>query len=357
LRLLSPREGQTAGVRPSLTYRPDIDGLRAVAVTMVIAYHAFPRLLPGGFTGVDVFFVISGYLITQLVLAGLHQGSFSLLGFYQRRVRRIVPALLVVLAACFAVAWFTLLPGEFRWFGRSVLWSAPFLANIFFAHVTGYFDPGAHYNVLLHLWSLGVEEQFYLAWPILLMLAVRYGVTMRVLGAVVVASFAISLWGARAAPVVHFFLPGARAWELAVGALLAAWSPGAAHATVADTASSGSGSWCSYLHWGSLAGLALIAAGALLLSADESFPGAWGVIPTGGAVLLIAAGPHSLVSRRFLATSALVRIGRLSYSLYLWHWPLFVFARAIWGQELPPAAIAGVIATAFAAAWATYCLV
>jgi peptidoglycan/LPS O-acetylase OafA/YrhL len=324
---------------------------------MVIAYHAFPRLLPGGFTGVDVFFVISGYLITQLVLAGLHQGTFSLFGFYERRVRRIVPALLVMLAACFAVAWFTLLPGEFRWFGRSVLWSAPFLANVFFAHVTGYFDPGAHYNVLLHLWSLGVEEQFYLAWPILLMLAVRYGVTTRALGAVVAASFAISVWGARAAPMVHFFLPGARAWELAVGAMLAAGLPGASHTPVAGSASSGSGSWCSYVQWGSLAALALIAASALLLSADESFPGAWGVIPTGGAALLIAAGPHSLVSRRFLATSPLVLVGRLSYSLYLWHWPLFVFARVIWGQELPRAAIAGVIATAFAAAWATYRLV
>jgi peptidoglycan/LPS O-acetylase OafA/YrhL len=344
-------------VRPSLTYRPDIDGLRAVAITMVIAYHAFPGLLPGGFTGVDVFFVISGYLITQLVLAGLQQRTFSLLEFYQRRVRRIVPPLLVVLAACFAMAWFTLLPGEFRWFGRSVLWSAPFLANVFFAHVTGYFDPGAHYNVLLHLWSLGVEEQFYLLWPILLMLAVRYGVTVRVLAAVTAASFAISLWGAHAAPTVHFFLPGSRAWELAVGAMLAAVPPGAFHATVADTASSRGGSWCAYARWGSLAGLALIAAGALFLSADDSFPGAWGVIPTGGAALLIAAGPDSLVNRRLLATSPLVLIGRLSYSLYLWHWPLFVFARAIWGQELSHAAIAGVIATAFAAAWTTYRLV
>lgn len=354
---LSTGVGHSAGGGPSLTYRPDIDGLRAVAVTMVIAYHAFPRLLPGGFTGVDVFFVISGYLITQLVLAGLHQRSFSLLEFYRRRVRRIVPPLLVVLTACFAVAWFTLLPGEFRWFGRSILWSAPFLANVFFAHVTGYFDPGAHYNVLLHLWSLGVEEQFYLLWPILLMLAVRYGVTMRVLGAVIAASFVISVWGARAAPIVHFFLPGSRAWELAVGAMLAAGPPGAFHATGADTTSSGSGSWCSHAPWGSLVGLALIAAGALFLSADDTFPGAWGVIPTGGAVLLIAAGPHSLMSRRFLATGPLVLVGRLSYSLYLWHWPLFVFARAIWGQELPRAAIAGVIATALAAAWATYCLV
>jgi peptidoglycan/LPS O-acetylase OafA/YrhL len=357
LRLQATHAGEPAGVYPSITYRPDIDGLRAIAITMVIAYHAFPGMLPGGFTGVDVFFVISGYLITQLVLTDLQRETFSLLGFYQRRVRRIVPALLVVLAACFAVAWLTLLPGEFRWFGRSVLWSAPFLANVFFAHVTGYFDPGAHYNVLLHLWSLGVEEQFYLAWPILLLLAMRYDVTMRALGAVVAASFAISVWGAHTAPIVHFFLPGARAWELAIGAMLAARQLGAPRAAVTGNASSGTGPWGSYRRWVPLAALALIAAGALLLTADDMLPGAWALIPTTGAALLIAAGPHSLVNRRFLAATPLVLVGQLSYSLYLWHWPLFVFARAIWGQELPPAMIAGVIAITCAAAWVTYHLV
>jgi peptidoglycan/LPS O-acetylase OafA/YrhL len=351
VRPFATREPQTAGRGPSLPYRPDIDGLRAIAVALVIAYHADPDMLPGGFSGVDVFFVISGYLITALVLAGLREGSFTLVGFYQRRVRRIVPPLLLVLGASFAFAWFTLLPGEFRWFGRQMLWSSPFLANVFFARVTGYFDPGGQYNQLLHLWSLGVEEQFYLAWPILLMLAVRYRAARATLGAVVATSFAISVWGARAAPLVHFYLPGARAWELAAGAILAAGPAGVGQPSGAGNASAAGGRW--YAHAGSLAGLVLIGAGALRLSADDALPGAWGAIPTAGAALLIATGPHSPAGR-LLASSPLVFVGRLSYSLYLWHWPVFAFARTIWGTALPPAGIAGVIALAFVAAWGTY---
>jgi peptidoglycan/LPS O-acetylase OafA/YrhL len=336
-----PSGAPAVATRTALPYRPDIDGLRAVAVIMVIACHAFPGLLPGGFTGVDVFFVISGYLITGLVLAEMRAGGFTLLGFYQRRARRIVPALLLVLTVCFSVAWLTLLPGEFRWFGRSLLWSAPLLANVFFARVTGYFDPGAHYNLLLQLWSLGVEEQFYLLWPVLLILAVRADVTLRALIAVLATSFAISLWGAYAAPVVHFFLPGSRAWELALGALLAV-APLARH------------------HWAlpsSAAGVVLISVGALGLSAAEPFPGVWAAIPAGGAALLIGAGADGWVNRQLLATRAAVFIGRRSYSLYLWHWPLLVFGRVISGGALPAAGSVAVIALAFAAACATYRLV
>jgi peptidoglycan/LPS O-acetylase OafA/YrhL len=337
--------------RAAPAYRPDIDGLRAVAVTMVITYHLFPRLLPGGFTGVDVFFVISGYLITQLIQAGLQSHTFSLVGFYQRRVRRIVPALLVVLAACFAFGWFVLLPNEFRWLGEAILWSAPFLANVFYAHVTGYFDPGADYNLLLHLWTLGVEEQFYLLWPLLLIVAVRYRVTVSVLVAVIAASLAISLWGARYAPVTHFFLPGPRAWEFAIGALLATWENGGYRTP--GSRLSGPPSESAAQSW-ALAGLVLIAAGALSLSAENTFPGGWAVIPAGGAALLIAAGSRSLVNRRLLGIMPVVFLGRLSYSLYLWHWPVLAFTRAIWGPELSPGALAGVIVVTLAAAFASY---
>jgi peptidoglycan/LPS O-acetylase OafA/YrhL len=337
----------------SIAYRPDIDGLRAVAVTLVIAYHVAPQLLPGGFIGVDVFFVISGYLITGLILRSLRGGSFSLVKFYRRRVRRIVPALLVVLVACYAVGWLTLLPGEFRWLGRAILWCAPFLANVHFAHVTGYFDPGADYNLLLHLWSLGVEEQFYLLWPILLIFAVRYAVTASALGAVVAASLAISVWGARYAPVVHFFLPGARAWELAVGAMLAARGLEASRVAAHSAPARRGSQWPTAQHI-AVTGLALIVVGALLLSAHDAFPGVWGVIPVGGAALLIAAGAGAPGNRGLLAARPLVFIGRLSYSLYLWHYPMFAFARALWGAALPPAAVAGVIALAFAASYATW---
>jgi len=331
-------------------YRPDIDGLRAVAVVLVIVYHARPALLPGGFVGVDVFFVISGYLITQLILRGLQQESFTLAGFYRRRVRRIVPALLVVLAACCLFGWFTLLPGEFSWLGQQVLWCTPFLANVFFGHYTGYSDPGADSNVLLHLWSLGVEEQFYLIWPLLLMLAVSHGVVQRVLMAVFATSLAISAWGAWHAPDVHFYLPGARAWELALGAMLAAAAPRAAHALAARVPPRDR-ELCA------LAGLALIAAAAGLLSIRSAFPGVWGLVPAGGAALLIGAGPESLVNRSMLGCRPMIWVGKISYSLYLWHWPLFSFARIVCGHELSLTAAAVIVALAIAAAYATYSLV
>jgi peptidoglycan/LPS O-acetylase OafA/YrhL len=348
---LEPVAASAGQLRPATTnYRPDIDGLRAVAVTLVIGYHAVPDLLPGGFIGVDVFFVISGYLITRLILTGLRDGTFSLLTFYERRVRRIVPALLLVLAVCFAFGWLTLLPGEFAWFGRSILWCAPFLSNIFDAHVTGYFDPGADYNLLLHLWSLGVEEQFYLLWPLLLILAVRYRATTRTLWAVIATSLAISVWGARNAPVAHFYLPGPRAWELAIGAILAARVLETRRAVVA-----GSGPRRHESRWPmALAGFTLIAGGALLLSADDIFPGAWGAIPVGGAALLIAAGPDSPFNRALLAWRPLVLIGRLSYSLYLWHYPIFAFGRALWGPVLSAATVGGVIVLALVAAYASW---
>ena len=342
-----------ASLRPAAAaYRPDIDGLRAVAILLVVAYHVFPRQLPGAFIGVDVFFVISGYLITQLILLGLQDRTFSLWGFYQRRVRRIVPALLLILAACFVFGWFVLLPGGFSWFGRSLAWCAAFLANVFFATNTRYFEPWADYNPLLHLWSLGVEEQFYLVWPLLLLLATRYGVTRPVLRAVIATSLVISIWGTRYAPASHFYLPGSRAWELAVGGWLAARQLGTARAVIA-------GESCAVVRWfgrhgRSVAGLTLIAAGAALLSGSNALPGAWSAVPVGGAALLIAAGPESLVNRQLLVRAPVVFVGRLSYSLYLWHWPVLTFGRIVLGSQPPPIVTATLLAVAAFAAYASY---
>ncbi len=338
---------ESGNARPP--YRPDIDGLRAVAVALVIGYHARPSLLPGGFVGVDVFFVISGYLITQLVLQGLQERSFTLAGFYQRRLRRIVPALLVVLAGCCLFGWFTLLPGEFSWMGKQLLWCTPFLANVFFGRYTGYWDPGADSNVLLHLWSLGVEEQFYLAWPLLLMLAVSYRAVQSVLIAVVGTSLAISAWGAWHAPIVHFYLPGARAWELGLGALLAVRGAGAAAAPSADVPRRQA--------LRALTGLALIIVAARFLSERNAFPGLWALVPAGGAALLIGAGPQPLLNRSILGCRPMISVGRISYPLYLWHWPLLAFARIVAGPQLSTAAVAAIISLAVVAAYATYHLV
>src|SRR3984885_614381 len=337
----------------ALAYRPDTEGLPALAVGLVVAYHAFPKFLGGGFIGVDVFFVISGYLITQIILAGLQAHTFSLATFYQRRVRRIVPALLVVLAACALFGWFTLFSGELQVLGKSISWCASFLANIFFAAGgSGYFDPSAVSVPLLHLWSLGVEEQFYFGWPVLLMVAVRHGLTMRVLIVVTAISLAISIWGIWHAPLQYFYLPASRAWELAVGGMLAAWQPAVArtagaHRSVSRHLQDNAAPLCS------LAGTALIAVVAVFFDADTVPPALASVVSTAGAALLIRAGPLAPVNRHFLSTRPMRFVGRISYPLYLWHWPLFSFAQIILGHAPPPAVTAGAIGVAVAAAYAT----
>jgi len=342
------REGGNA-----LTYRPDIDGLRGLAVGLVVAYHAYPKFRSGGFVGVDVFFVISGYLITLLVLSGLQTRTFSLIEFYRRRVRRIVPALLVVVTACCIFGWLLLLPSELRSLGSSVKWCALFLANLFFAQTGGYFDPVAESNPLLHLWSLGVEEQFYLVWPVLLTLAVKRGLTMPVLGTVIAASLGLSIWSAWIGPTPHFYNPATRAWELAVGGMLAAWQLGTPRRVTADDSSSGPPRWLGAQAI-SLAGLALIIVGGVCWTVDKRIPGIWSVIPTAGAALLIAAGPRATANRWFLASRPMTFIGRISYPLYLWHWPMFSFVRIVLGHPAQPAMATGAIVIALAAAYTTY---
>jgi peptidoglycan/LPS O-acetylase OafA/YrhL len=330
--------------RPGLAYRPDIDGLRAIAVAAVAGYHAFPGALTGGFVGVDVFFVISGYLITQLIVVGLRTGRFSIREFYRRRVRRLVPALLVVLLVCGAAGGYLLLPDELLHLSRSITWSTLFLANGFFVKNGNYFDPTTEVSPMLHLWSLGVEEQFYFAWPVLMMLAFRRGQTRAVLLAVMVSSLAISLWGGWHAIARYFFQPGARAWELAAGGLLAvSATPGMLGRRASVVAS--------------LAGLTLIGASVRLLDPGEAFPGARALLPTGGALLLIAAGSAAPVNRYLLASRPMVLLGQISYPLYLWHWPLLSFARIVLGRPAPPLLAAALIGIAVLAAYATYRLV
>lgn len=321
-------------------YRPDIDGLRAVAVILVVAYHAFPNLRTGGFVGVDVFFVISGYLITQIVLVGLQAQTFSLAEFYRRRVRRIVPALLVVMAACCVAAWYLLLPGELHWFGRSLWRCAAFLANMFFANTGGYFARAEESFPLLHLWSLGVEEQFYLVWPLLLILAAKYGVTQRFLVIAILTSLGISIWGAWYSPAQFFYYPVSRGWELAVGGLLAARQIAVPQKHIAQ--------------FMGISGLALIIAGGVLWTPDKPVPGMWSLLPTVGAAFLIAAGERAAANRWILCNRTMIFVGKLSYPLYLWHWPLFSFTRILLGHASPLGLATAECAIALAAAYATY---
>jgi len=335
----------------ALPYRPDIDGLRAVAVCAVLAYHAFPTLLTGGFIGVDIFFVISGYLISQIIITGLQSGNFSLAEFYRRRVRRILPALLLVLAACGIFGWFALLPTELLWLGRSMSWCAPFLANIYFARTgAGYFEKVEDLNPLLHLWSLGVEEQFYIVWPVLLLLVAKRGMIPGLLIAVLTLSLAISVWGAWHDPRRYFYFPVSRGWEFTLGAILVVFQAHGPRANIADNASR---RFWSAAQACSLAGLVLIAASAAFLTARLAIPGIWSAIPTMGAALLIAAGPRMSVNR-WLSHWSIRSIGRVSYPLYLWHWPLFSFARIFLGHPPSRAWASGAIVIAFGAACATY---
>ncbi len=311
----------------SISYRPDIDGLRAVAVVSVVAYHAAPSLAPGGYVGVDVFFVISGFLISTIILHERAQGSFSLGGFYGRRIKRLFPALIVVLAATWLMGWYFLLPHEFRALGKHIAAGAAYFLNFTLKHESGYFDAASDTKPLLHLWSLAVEEQFYLVWPLLLLLIRERRHLLIALLLITTASFASNLHAVGKSPASAFYLPQNRVWELSLGALLAFATLHAAgakawletrlrrtHMSLAALASLLSG-----------AGLALILGAVFTLDDHVIYPGAWAVIPTLGAVLVIAAGGGGLVNRLLLSRRGVVFVGLISYSLYLWHWPLLSF--------------------------------
>lgn len=307
-----------------MRYRSDIDGLRAVAVGSVVLYHADSLWLPGGFTGVDVFFVISGYLITRLVAEDVVQRRFSLWDFYERRARRILPALFVVLLAASAGAVVWLPPAELERFGQSLAATAVFGSNIYFWRHTGYFDAPAESAPLLHTWSLAVEEQFYLLFPLLLvfLLTRRRSWLAPVIFGCTVVSLALAEWGATNMPGATFYLGPTRAWELLCGAVLALrLVPQATGRAMSEL-----------LGW---MGVASIFAGFVVLSGDSRFPGVLALLPCVGAALVIhsAESRQTLVSR-LLSLRGLVFVGLISYSLYLWHWVLFVFAKHLAMREL-----------------------
>jgi peptidoglycan/LPS O-acetylase OafA/YrhL len=320
-------------------YRADVDGLRAVAVLGVLLYHYGASWLPGGFTGVDVFFVISGYLITLILRREIDAGEYTLLGFYDRRIRRIFPALLVVLAFTLAMGWFTLLPGDFSDLGQSTGYAAIGLGNLFFFWNTGYFDQASEMQPLLHTWSLGVEEQFYVVWPLLLLVGLKFITSMRLrallIGLCVAGGFAYAATLVSINPKAAFYLPYPRAWELGLGALLV-FLP-----TI------GSVLWSQVM---SLSGAGLIAFSFLALSATDPFPGANALFATVGAALLIMPKAGTVVGAA-LSWRPAVAIGLISYSLYLWHWPILVLYRHYANGAMPsvPAAIAlGVLSIALA---------
>jgi len=329
-------------------YRPDIDGLRAIAVGSVLAYHAFPSLLPGGFIGVDIFFVISGFLITTILLQSLAAGDFSYRDFYARRIRRIFPALVLVLLATLAFGWYVLLPGEFSQLGKQTTGGAAFFANLVFLGEAGYFDATAETKPLLHLWSLGIEEQFYIFWPLLLGLAWRRRWPMlRVTLAVAVISFLVNVLTVQPHRAAAFYSPLSRAWELMAGGLLAAM-----RLQAANNGSAQPRPWTKHVQ--SVVGMGLIVLGLFMTRSTKAFPGWWALLPVLGAVSCIAAGPNGVLNRYLLSNRVMVWIGLISYPLYLWHWPLLSYARIVAGGEPPLQVRVVLVVAAVVLAWATY---
>ena len=301
-----------------MQYRREIDGLRAIAVVPVILFHAGAPGFGGGFVGVDVFFVISGFLITGLLLEDLAVGPLSIRRFYERRARRILPALFLVMGASLLPAWSLLSPGDLRDFGRSLLAVPLFGSNLLFWRQSGYFDTASELKPLLHTWSLAVEEQFYLLFPLLLGWLARSGrrrIGLTVAG-ISIASLLFAEWLVMHAPASAFYLLPSRAWELGLGALLALWhrppAPGRAH-------------WTSEV--AALAGLLMIGMAVAQFDRATPFPGFHALLPTLGTSLVLRWATADTGVGKWLGSRPLVAIGLISYSAYLWHFPLFVFAR------------------------------
>ena len=301
-------------------YRPDIDGLRAVAVISVLINHAFPSLLPGGFIGVDIFFVISGYLITSILIKDINNGSYSIVNFYKRRVLRIFPALVVVLLFILLLGWYSLFNDEFSNLGKHILASSLFSENFMLWSESGYFDSSSELKPTLHMWSLAIEEQFYIFWPLLMYAAYKFNYKRASLFLFIGGmSFAVNVYDIFNNPVASYYSPIGRSWELMIGAILA-------YVKIENKSFIKINSQTQ-----SLIGALLIVA-SLVFVRNDSFPGWWALLPTFGAFFIISAGMSGWVNEKLLSKSFMIWIGLISYPLYLWHWPLLSYAHIYWGD-------------------------
>jgi peptidoglycan/LPS O-acetylase OafA/YrhL len=322
-------------------YRADIDGLRAIAVLSVVGFHAFPDWILGGFIGVDIFFVISGYLISSIIFSNLEHDSFSIAGFYSRRIRRIFPALITIMIVSVALGSYSLFPNAYAELGKHIAAAAAFVENFALYAESGYFDSAAETKPMLHLWSLAIEEQFYIFWPLMLAFVwKRKWSFLRITAAIGILSFAANIYLTRTNPTAAFYWPISRFWELMVGGVLA-------YLTLHRQ------------HWiepgkdiQSIFGFGLLIFGFVLITKETVFPGWWGLMPTGGAFFVISAGPQAILNRYLLSSRLMVGIGLISYPLYLWHWPLFSLAQFVAGSGFKIKII--LVGLSIVLAWITY---
>ncbi len=325
-----------------MKYRSEIDGLRALAVLPVILFHAGFEWFRGGFIGVDVFFVISGYLITTIIISEIVEGKFSIVNFYERRARRILPALFFVMAICIPFAWLWLTPNDLKDFGQSLIAVSTFSSNILFWLESGYFDTAAELKPLLHTWSLAVEEQFYILFPIFLILTWRLGVkwVLIFLSLLFFISLGISYWGSYNSPSAAFFLLPTRGWELLVGAFAAFYLKANNHLNSLNVNQTFS-----------LLGFGMIIYSIIAFDKTTPFPGLFALIPTFGTGLIILCAVPKTFVHKLLSLKIIVGIGLISYSAYLWHQPLLAFARHRFLGDVSELFLITLCFISFAMAW------
>jgi peptidoglycan/LPS O-acetylase OafA/YrhL len=337
----------------SLKYRPDIDGLRGISILLVVLFHAAPNLFPGGFIGVDIFFVISGYLITLILLRENNQNSFSFLSFYCRRVKRIFPSLLVMLGCSLLLGWLFLFPTEYVALSKQMLSGVFFLSNFLFWRETGYFNNESESKALLNLWSLSIEEQFYILFPALVWICFKTN-PRRLFSLLVLffcVSIGLSILGSETRPVATFYLPITRGWELLVGCLLANYEFNRSGNKISNFSPSQIKK-AGFLLGGSALGIILFFT--FWLNPSKPFPGYLALFPTFSAAAIIFAGIHSPVNKFLLSNKIIIFLGLISYPLYLWHWPVLYFAKILFQDTALHTSVLLAIIVSFLLSLATY---
>jgi peptidoglycan/LPS O-acetylase OafA/YrhL len=324
-------------------YRPDIDGLRAIAIISVVLFHAFRDIFKGGFIGVDIFFVISGFLISTILFSSIEENRYSILEFYVKRIRRIFPALITVMVATIFIAWYVLFSDELERFGRHMTSGITFVSNFVFWRESGYFDDVSETKPLLHFWSLAIEEQFYLFWPILLAFFWKKGFGyLKLIIIIAFVSFTLNILILKNHPVASFFLPITRVWELILGGLLA-------HISLYQKEIIN-----RHHNAQSILGFLLLLIGFAIIHEGNEFPGWWALLPTFGAFFVISAGPNAWLNKKILSNKVMIWVGNISYPIYLWHWPLLSFAFIIGNGNISNIQLFCILVLTVLLSWLTY---
>lgn len=343
---------------PTLTYRADIDGLRALAIISVIIFHVFPHSLHGGFTGVDIFFVISGYLITGHILKEQDDKKFSLINFYNRRIKRIFPALLAVLFFSASAGYFILLGAEYKELGKHIAAGTAYVSNIILKNEAGYFDTATELKPLIHLWSLAIEEQFYFIWPLILIITRRINANRFFIILIsLLISFSINIFNIQNLPINTFYLPFYRFWELLIGSAIAyanLYYQIEINKYLNKIFIRINNICLNFSDLLSYFGIGLVLFSLVFITKTDQFPGWWSLFPTFGAAFLILAGRTAHFNNRILSSKFMIFIGLISYPLYLWHWPLLSFARIAEATVPTNTVKFGVIIMSLFLSWLTY---